>query len=102
MSLRLDRPVRAVALTLFLQALAETMGPDLLRLKGIVAVAEAPDTTAVVHGVQHVFHPMRWLDAWPDGTRQSRLVLIGKRLSTGWVEALLETIEDEVAQVSGQ
>ena len=101
-SLRLDRPIRAVALTLFLQALAETMGPDLLRLKGIVAVAEAPDTPAVVHGVQHVFHPMRWLDAWPDGTRQSRLVLIGKRLSAGWIEALLETIEDEVAQVSGQ
>ena len=101
-SLRLDRPVRAVALTLFLQVLAETMGPDLLRLKGIVAVAEAPDTPAIVHGVQHVFHPIRWLDAWPDGTRQSRLVLIGKRLSAGWVEALLETIEDEVAQISGQ
>ena len=45
---------------------------------------------------------VRWLDAWPDGTRQSRLVLIGKRLSAGWVEALLETIEDEVAQISGQ
>jgi G3E family GTPase len=101
-SLLLDRPIRAVALTLFLQALAETMGPDLLRLKGIVAVAEAPDTPAVVHGVQHVFHPMRWLDAWPDGTRQSRLVLIGKRLSAGWVAALLETIEVEVAQASGQ
>jgi G3E family GTPase len=101
-SLRLDKPVRAVALTLFLQALAETMGPDLLRLKGIVEVAEAPDTPAVVHGVRHVFHPMRWLDAWPRGARESRLVMIGKGLSADWVQALLDTIDEEVAEASGQ
>jgi G3E family GTPase len=101
-SLRLNKPVHAVALTLFLQALAETMGADLLRLKGIVEVAEAPDTPAVVHGVQHVFHPMGWLDAWPGGVRESRLVMIGKGLSEVWIRALLQTIEDEVAEASGQ
>jgi G3E family GTPase len=101
-SLRLDKPLQAVALTLFLQALAETMGPDLLRLKGIVEVAEAPDTPAVVHGVQHVFHPMRWLDGWPGGARDSRLVMIGKGLSEPWVRALLDTIIEEVAEASGQ
>ena len=101
-SLRLEAPVAAVALTLFLQALAETMGPDLLRLKGIVQVAEAPDSPAVVHGVQHVFHPMRWLDGWPGGVRESRLVMIGRGLSTAWVTALLDTITDEVAEASGQ
>jgi G3E family GTPase len=100
-SLRLDQPIRAVALTLFLQALAETMGPDLLRLKGIVEVAEAPDTPAVVHGVQHVFHPMRWLDTWPGGVRESRLVMIGRGLSAAWVTALLDTIAEEVAEASG-
>ena len=101
-SMRLDRPLRAVALTLFLQALAETMGPDLLRLKGIVEVAEAPETPAVVHGVQHVFHPMRWLDRWPGGVRESRLVMIGKGLSETWIRALLDTIDEEVAEASGQ
>lgn len=101
-SLRLPTPIRAVALTLFLQALAETLGADLLRVKGIVAVAEAPETPAIVHGVQHVFHPMRWLDAWPDDKRESRLVLIGKRLRADWVEALLHTIEAEVVEASGQ
>jgi G3E family GTPase len=101
-SLRLETPIPAVALTLFLQALAETMGPDLLRLKGIVEVAEAPDTPAVVHGVRHVFHPMRWLDDWPGGSRDSRLVLIGKRISEPWIRALLETITEEVAEASGQ
>ena len=101
-SLRLETPVRAVALTLFLQALGETLGPDLLRLKGIVAVAEAPETPAIVHGVQHVFHPMRWLDTWPDDRRETRLVLIGKGLRAEWVEALLHTIDAEVADASGQ
>jgi G3E family GTPase len=101
-SLRLDKPIRAVALTLFLQVLAESMGPDLLRLKGIIEIVEAPDTPAVVHGVQHVFHPMRWLDAWPAGARESRLVMIGKGLSEAWIRALLQTIDEEVAEASGQ
>ena len=101
-SLRLDKPIHAVTLTLFLQSVAETLGPDLLRLKGIIEVAEAPETPAVVHGVQHVFHPMRWLDAWPDGVRESRLVMIGKGLSEAWIRALLETIDEEVVKASGQ
>ncbi len=101
-SLRLENPIPAVALTLFLQALAETLGPDLLRLKGIVEVAEARETPAVVHGVRHVFHPMRWLDGWPGGKRGSRLVLIGKGVSEPWTRALLETIIEEVAEASGQ
>ena len=39
-------PIRAVALTLFLEALAEHCGADLLRLKGIVNIAESPDRPA--------------------------------------------------------
>jgi G3E family GTPase len=50
-------PIRAVALTLFLETLSEHCGVDLLRLKGIVNILESPDQPAVIHGVQHVFHP---------------------------------------------
>ncbi len=95
-SLERDPPLHAVTLTLFLQALAETCGPDLLRVKGIVALREHPEGAAVVHGVQHVFHPITWLEGWPAGHRRTRLVLIGRRLRRGWVEALLATIEEEV------
>jgi len=101
-SLRLENPMPAVALTLFLQALAETLGQDLLRLKGIVEVAEAPDSPAIVHGVRHVFHPMRWLDAWPGGAPDSRLVLIGRGVAEPWIRVLLDTIIEEVAEASGQ
>ena len=96
-SLRLDAPLHAVTLTLFLQALAENCGPDLLRVKGIVAIRESPETPAVVHGVQHVFHPIQWLDQWPSEDRSSRLVLIGRRLDVDWLRLLLHVIEAEVA-----
>ena len=95
-SLRREKPVPAVALTLFLQALSEGLGADLLRLKGIVAVAEAPELPAVVHGVQHVFHPIAWLDAWPDGDRTSRLVVIGRGVHADWITALFEIVISEV------
>ena len=91
------KPVAAIALTLFLEALAEACGPDLLRLKGLVQIAESPDTPAVVHGVQHVFHAIEWLDRWPTDERTTRLVFIGRRLMPGWPRLLLAQIEREVA-----
>ncbi len=95
-----DAPVKAVALTLFLEALAEHCGADLLRLKGILNIAENPDRPAVIHGVQHVFHPPVWLDRWPSRDRRSRLVCIGRDIQQVWLEALIHAIEAEVAEVA--
>jgi len=95
-SLVRSEPVQAIALTLFLEALAEACGPDLLRVKGLVQIAEAPETPAVVHGVQHVFHPLDWLERWPSADRRTRLVLIGRNLLPGWPRLLLNEIEREV------
>lgn len=101
-SLQVDTPIHAVALTLFLQALAENCGPDLLRVKGIVAIQESLETPAVVHGVQHVFYPIEWLDKWPSDDRSSRFVLIGYRLEVDWLRLMLQTIEEEVVQATRQ
>ena len=90
-----ERPMQAVVLALLAETLAEHCGADLLRLKGIVALADAPERPAVVHGVQHVLHPVELLDAWPTDDRRSRLVLIGRRLDRGWVEALIDMLEAE-------
>jgi len=92
-------PIRAVALTLFLEALAEHCGTDILRLKGIVNILESPDRPAVIHGVQHVFHAPAWLDRWPSDERSSRIVCITRRVPQRWVEVLLEAIGEEVADV---
>jgi G3E family GTPase len=51
-------------------------GPNLLRLKGVVKVAETPDTPVVIHGVQHLLHPLAQLDHWPDDDHRTRLVFI--------------------------
>jgi G3E family GTPase len=98
--LRRSEPLHAVTLTLFLQLLAEHCGAKLLRLKGLVDVVETPGRPAVIHGVQHVFHPPTWLDAWPDGERATRIVVISQGLDALWLEDLLEALEDEVKACS--
>jgi G3E family GTPase len=92
-------PIPAVALTLFLETLAEHCGDDILRLKGIVNILESPDRPAVIHGVQHVFHAPTFLDRWPSDDRGSRIVFITRRVPQRWVEVLLEAIGAEVADV---
>jgi G3E family GTPase len=96
-----DRPMRAVGLTLLLEVLADHCGGDLLRLKGLVNIVECPERPAVIHGMQHVFHPPAWLARWPSQDRRSRLVLIGRNLRQAWIEALLTALELEVDEVHG-
>lgn len=95
-TLRRSAPVRAAALPLFLEALADVFGEKLLRLKGLAQIAEAPDRPAAIHGVRHVFHPPVWLDRWPDGDRETRIVLIGEGLIPGWPDLLLDMLDEEV------
>jgi G3E family GTPase len=93
-------PLRAVTLTLFLETIAEHCGASLLRLKGIVNILESPERPAVIHGVQHVFHPPTWLPRWPSEDRQSRMIFITRGIHRGWVEALLAALDAEVADAS--
>jgi len=93
-----DQPVHGVALALFLSALAENCGADLLRVKGLVQVTEEPSRPAVIHGVQHVYHAPVWLDGWPSNDRRTRIVFIGRNVRRPWVQALLELLEAEVGE----
>jgi len=96
-----EQPVSAVALSLFLEALADHCGADLLRMKGIVEVAESPGQPAVIHGVQHIFQSPTWLDTWPGDDCRTRIVFIGRNLHQAWVKALLDAIEKEVEEQAG-
>jgi G3E family GTPase len=95
-----EEPIPAVALTLFLEVLAEHCGADLLRLKGIVAIAESPDRPAVIHGVQHMFHAPAFLERWPSDDRHTRLVFIARDLPHAFAQALLDAIEAEVRETT--
>jgi len=100
--LRRSEPLHGATLALFLQVLAEHCGAKLLRLKGLVDVVESPGRPALIHGVQHVFHPPAWLDAWPDGDRTTRIVVIsrGLEVEAGWLQDLLEVLDEEVKACS--
>ena len=78
--LRTDKPIAGGTLDMFLELLLSTYGAQILRLKGIVNVAEHPETPLVVHGVQHVLHPPARLPQWPDADHTTRLVFITKDL----------------------
>ena len=91
-----DAPLRGAALALLLSALAENCGDRLLRMKGIVRVAERPERPAVIHGVQHVYHAPVWLARWPSEDRRTRLVFIGRNIRETWVRSLVDLIEAEV------
>ncbi|RAI58173.1 CobW family GTP-binding protein [Roseicella frigidaeris] len=96
-ALEREAPLPALALTLWLQGLAEHAGPRLLRLKGLVALTECPERPAVLQAVQHLVHPLDWLDSWPGGERRSRLMIIGERIPRHFPARLLAAIEAEVA-----
>ncbi len=85
-----DQPIPAGTLEMFLELLRANYGAQLLRVKGIVKLAETPETPMVVHGVQHVFHPIARLERWPDEDRRSRLVFITRDLPERTVRELFE------------
>jgi len=76
------------AFEMFLDLVRSMHGPNLLRVKGIVKLAETPDTPIVIHGVQHVFHPPVTLDAWPDTDHRTRLVFIVSDIAPRAIEDL--------------
>jgi G3E family GTPase len=85
-----DAAIPSAMLEMFLDLLRSVHGPNLLRLKGIVKLAETPDRPVVVHGVQHVFHPAVQLPGWPDSDRSTRIVLITRDLDPAAVRRLFD------------
>jgi G3E family GTPase len=75
-----EAAIPAGTLQMFFELLRANYGAQLLRVKGIVKLAEMPDTPLVVHGMQHVFHPPARLERWPDDDHRSRIVFITRDL----------------------
>lgn len=73
--LTFDQPLHGEAFERWIEVLTMFAGPQILRVKGLLNLAEF-DRPAVIHGVQHVFHPPVLLDAWPSDDRRSRVVFI--------------------------
>ena len=86
--LRHEVPVSAASLDLFMALLRDAHGLNLLRVKGIVALADDPSAPVIIQAVQHVFHAPLRLSAWPDGGHTTRIVVILQDMEQAFVETL--------------
>ena len=92
-----DRPMSAGTLDLFLELLRSAHGPKLLRVKGVVRLAEDPERPVVLHVVQHVLHPVAQLERWPDEDRRTRLVFITRDLEEAFVKRMFDAFVGTLA-----
>lgn len=93
----IDTPLEWDVVAAWLGALAQSRGPDLLRMKGIVNVA-GEETPIAVHGVQHLFHPPARLPKWPDADRRSKFVFIVREIPRAEIEDSLARFQDDAAK----
>lgn len=105
---RHDAHIRAFALTapqaipagafeMFMDLVRSFHGPNLLRVKGIVKLAEHPDQPVVVHAVQHLMHPAARLERWPDGDRSTRMVFIVRDIEPRAITELFNALLGPIA-----
>ena len=88
-----EDPISREALRLLLDALQQNLGPSLLRVKGIVHVAEEPERPAVIQGAQHLLHNLSWLERWPDADRRSKLVFITQGFDRAEIEDMIAVLD---------
>jgi G3E family GTPase len=82
--------IPASAFEMFLDLVRSMHGPKLLRMKGLVRIAETPRTPVVVHAVQHLMHPLARLPAWPDGDERTRMVFIVRDIDPRTISELFD------------
>jgi G3E family GTPase len=92
-----ERPLRLGPFGLWLSLMTQMHGPSLLRVKGLVH-AEGEDGPVVIDCVQHVIHPARYLAAWPDGDRRTRLVFVARGLAAGTIASLRRSLAESIGQ----
>jgi G3E family GTPase len=92
--LTVERPIAGEALDRWLENLLRLRGPDLLRFKAIINVAELPGPL-VAHAVQHVVYPPVMLKAWPSDDRRTRMVFITHDIDERMLRDSLKAFTDQ-------
>ncbi|WP_339759376.1 GTP-binding protein [uncultured Hoeflea sp.] len=95
-SLVFERAISPEALAMFLDLMRSAHGPNLLRMKGIIKLADEPSRPLVLHAVQSLMSEPVRLRAWPEGAREeTRLVVITRDMPEGFVAELFSTFAGE-------
>ena len=96
-TLATEAAISASSFELFLELVRAMHGPNLLRFKGVVKLAETPDQPLVVHGVQHILHPPARLPRWPDDDHRTRLVFITRDVDERTIRELFAAFLNQAA-----
>lgn len=91
-----DQPIAPDSLAMFLDLLRSAHGPKLLRMKGIVRLADDPSRPLVLHAVQSLMSPPVRLEQPPRGwDGKTRLVMITRDLPQGFIGELFAGFSGE-------
>lgn len=88
-----DTPLSREELRFLLDGIAQNLGPGLLRVKGLVDIADEPGRPAVIQGAQHLLHTMTWLETWPDADRRTRIVFIVQGMAAAELKEMIELLD---------
>jgi G3E family GTPase len=88
-----ESPLTREEAQFLLDGIAQNLGPGLLRVKGLVNVAEEPGRPAVIQGAQHLLHTMTWLDHWPDGDHRSRIIFITQGIPRDSLRDIIDLLD---------
>ena len=88
-----EEPIAREALHLLLTSLENNLGSNLLRVKGLINIAEEPGRPVVVQGAQHLLHNLTWLNAWPDADQRTRIVFIAQGIARDAVVEMIELLD---------
>jgi G3E family GTPase len=88
-----ESPLTREEAQFLLDGIAQNLGAGLLRVKGLVNIAEEPGRPAVIQGAQHLLHTMTWLDRWPDADQRTRVVFITKGIPRDDLNDIIDLLD---------
>jgi G3E family GTPase len=88
-----ESPLMREEVQFLLDGIAQNLGAGLLRVKGLVNIAEEPGRPAVIQGAQHLLHTMTWLDRWPDNDHRTRIVFITQSIPRDNLKDIIDLLD---------
>jgi G3E family GTPase len=88
-----ESPLMREEVQFLLDGIAQNLGAGLLRVKGLVNIAEEPGRPAVIQGAQHLLHTMTWLDRWPDSDHRTRIIFITQGVPKDSLKDIIDLLD---------
>jgi Cobalamin synthesis protein cobW C-terminal domain len=87
-----EHPISLRDLETFLDLLSRAAGPKLIRLTGLVALADDPGRPLVLQPGRPALYPLQRLVAWPSQDRRTRMIAIAHDLDPATLKRLFASV----------